>query len=218
MLIYRKETPYFAITLDLGRNELKILQRWKYSWAIAPGSGKWTYAETKNFHHKVDRLIWSVWGSRFELKLAQGSKIPANYKVGPVKTYFDVKWVLDNSAHWKVTVTKIKRGAFQQSYIRWNTREISLDTEDTTKTLKYINGPVRSYQYGLTHEFGHTLGNVAYTPSGHGDEYASGSPYLADFPSIMNSGNELRQRHLDFIKQTLNSMVPGVKFDISHVR
>lgn len=218
MLIYKKNTPYFAITLDLEKNQLTIMQRWKYSWTNTPDTSKWKYSESKDFHHKVDRLIWSVWGSRFELRVAAGSKIPVNYRPGRIITYFDIKWVLDANAHWSVNVTKIKPGSFQQSYIRWDTREIKLDTEDARETLKYHQGAVRHYQYGVTHEFGHTIGNVTYTPSGHGDEYKAESVWTNDFPSIMNRGNELRQRHLDFIRQTINSMVPGMKFEISHVR
>jgi len=218
MLVYTKNTPYFLITLDLKNNQLKVLQRWKYNWVNATGTTKWKYTESRDFHQKVDRLIWSVWGGRFELKISPGAVLPRNYKAGKIITYFDIQWVLDNTAHWKVDVTKIKPGGFQQSYIRWDNRQIQLDTEDTRQTLKFNKGNVKHYQYGVTHEFGHTLGNVTYTPSGHGDEYKQESVWLNDFPSIMNRGNELRQRHLDFIRQTINGMVPGLKFEISYVR
>lgn len=217
MLIYKKDTPYFTITLDLEKNQLNILQRWRYSWTNDLGTSKWTYAETKDFHYKVDRLIWSVWGSRFNLKLTPGSKIPANYRTGTIKTFFDVKWVLDNTSHWVVNVSKIKANSFKRSSVNWDRRAINLDTEDMRKVLKYHNGPLRYEQYGVAHEFGHTIGNVTHVPNGHGDEYLKESTYQNDFPSIMNSGTDLRQRHFDFIKQCINSMVPGMRFEITYV-
>ncbi len=218
MLIYRKETPYFALLLDLTKHELKITQRWRYTWMNGPNTSGWTYQQKKKFHDKVDRLIWSIWGSKFFLKVVAGAKLPAGYKPGTITAYFDIKWVTDSTAHWKATVTKIKPGTFKQSYIRWAMRDMSLDTEDIKPTLKHKSGKVKHYQYGVAHEFGHTIGNVFNTSFGHGDEYLKGDRHFNDFPSIMNTGGQLRKRHLDFVKQNLNNMVPGVKFEVSHVK
>lgn len=57
------------------------------------------------------------------------------------------------------------------------------------------------------------MGIHGFTTIHHGDEYRSGyvpknktEEYVEDINSIMNIGNSLRKRHLDYILQELNSM------------
>lgn len=75
---------------------------------------------------------------------------------------------------------------------------------------------LRIPQIALAHEFGHTIGNSAQAKIRqrvmHGDEYNSQSPYFMDKHSIMNIGNELRDRHLDYILLELSTMIPHVTF------
>lgn len=100
-------------------------------------------------------------------------------------------------------------------------------------------------QYPVAHKFGHAIGNSrgAY-PSPimggssisvitHGDEYRVSTTqknhirinqqrreFIEDLNIIMNVGNSLRKRHLDYIMQELNSMYPsffGYYFEIDEV-
>jgi len=60
-------------------------------------------------------------------------------------------------------------------------------------------------QRGAVHEFGHMLGLD--------DEYPAASPYTADKPAVMNSGEQVRPRYddtlLPWTERKLNA--PGVK-------
>ena len=201
MILYKKDTPYFSITFDLARNEFKVLQRWKYDWNHVPGTSQWTYAETKDFHSKVERLIRSVWGAKLLLKLSPGSILPSNYNASVIKTVFDVSWVLDNSAHWTVAVNKIPAGAYPKTDLRWNTRKVQLDAIDT-QPPPYV--------------FGHKCTPVCNHPNSYAAEGVAWENTLHDFPGIMNAGNELKQTHLNFIKQTINGLIPGIKFELSY--
>ncbi|OKS86988.1 hypothetical protein [Mucilaginibacter polytrichastri] len=215
MLTYYKDTPHFSVQLSLIKNEVKITQRWKYTWTSKLGATAWTYPEKRKFHAAADKLIWSVWGTPFELTPTPDSVLPEKYHARPLRVYFDIEWVLGTNQHWDVNATKIPRGSFEQSFIIWETRKISLDSEDTVSTLKKFSRPKNYYQRGVVHEYGHTIGNIPYTAGRHGDEYLNSSPYLHDFPSIMNVGEQVRKRHLDYVKQVVNTLIPGLKFNVS---
>jgi hypothetical protein len=215
MLTYYKDTPHFSVHLNLTQNEVKITQRWKYTWINKLGAKAWTYAEKRKFHASADRLIWSVWGTPFELMPATHSVLPKGYQAKPLKVFFDIEWVIGSNQHWSVTAAKIPRGSFEQSYIVWETRKISLDSEDVVPIIKKYTKTRNYYQRGIVHEYGHTIGNIPQAAARHGDEYLSGNPFLNDFPSIMNVGEHTRKRHLDYVKQVINSLVPGLVFTVS---
>ncbi|NUE65945.1 hypothetical protein [Snodgrassella sp. ESL0253] len=81
---------------------------------------------------------------------------------------FDIKWVFTNP-HWTVNVIKIAPGDFETSYVIWDRRIISLDTEDIKSNYKDYFGLKDYYQFPIAHEFGYTVGNVPII--GHSDEY-----------------------------------------------
>ncbi len=68
-------------------------------------------------------------------------------------------------------------------------------------------------QHPVSHEFGHAIGNVPHEVN-HWDEYRKESPHYGDLYSIMNMGNELRNRHLDYLVRELNTMIPETTFTI----
>ncbi|PIT59688.1 hypothetical protein [Snodgrassella alvi] len=102
----------------------------------------------------------------------------------------------------------------ETSYIIWDQRIISLDTEDIKSNYKGYFGFKDYYQFSIAHEFRHTVGNVLII--GHSDEYHDDSRinggFKQDYPSIMNVGNELRKRHLDYMTNQLNTMLPNTTF------
>ncbi|PIH03999.1 hypothetical protein CS542_01740 [Pedobacter sp. IW39] len=59
----------------------------------APTGGR---IPNQRFHRKVE-LIRSV-GSKLLIKIIPGSTLPMNYLAAPIKTSFEVSWVMDNSA------------------------------------------------------------------------------------------------------------------------
>ena len=51
-----------------------------------------------------------------------------------------------------------------------------------------------------------------------GDEYRTTSAHLADTTSILNIGNQLRNRHFTTFIEELNKMVAGVTWTVASIR
>ncbi|WP_055446528.1 hypothetical protein [Lacinutrix mariniflava] len=209
--IYSSKTDRMDITIDIPNSTIFIQQKWKYDWKNLPKTSAWTYTEKKAFHNQADRLLWQQWSSHFILNCTGTSNIAKNYNTSNFKVNFDIKWVLTGE-HWNVNVKKIKKGTFSSSSVSWNSRVINLDTEDLIYTEKRTN----IYQFPLSHEFGHAIGNSKYAAKGmHADEYKASSKFNLDYTSRMNAGSELRERHIDFILLNLNKMIPNTTFIIN---
>jgi len=210
---YSKYTDRMDIHVEEYRNTILIQQKWKYNWLNQVGTSPWTYLEKKEFHHQADMLIWNSWGGHFKLKVRGTSDFVKNHGLNIFTVNFDLKWVL-SSTHWDVDVTKLPVGysGNPTSSVSWANRRINLDTKDVL--MRNRSGRGQSYnQYPVVHEYGHSVGNSIYATTGmHGDEYKSTSLFYADKISVMNIGNQLRQRHLDYLISELNQMIPNTEF------
>lgn len=205
---FNKKTERLDISVDESARSIKILQKWNYIWKNQPTVSRWTFVQKRNFHDKVDKLIWGNWSGKYQIKVIGLSPFAIKNKNILFDLNFDIQWVLTNP-HWIVNVNKIPKNGFLRSNVRWNAKEINLDTEDSVFKYKGSYNGKKHYQYPVVHEFGHAIGNVF---SSHADEYESSSSFYLDKSSIMNIGNELRTRHIDFILQELNSMIPNTRF------
>lgn len=208
-----KKTDRMDIFIEEYKNTILIQERWEYQWItkITP----WTYTEKRKFHQMADNLIWKKWSGHFKLKVKGTSTFAQKHKNTIFTVNFDIKWVSEKP-HWKVNVIKIIPKDFKTSYVDWMNKVISLDTEDTKLILKKsIYGSHYQYQYPIAHEFGHTIGNVfrSHSDEYNPDERVNGG-FLLDYLSIMNIGNNLRNRHLDYILLQLNTMFTNTKFQI----
>lgn len=211
------------ITVHGAEKYIFVQQRWKYNWLLAAGASMWTYLERKDFHNKLDRLIWSKWSDQFVVRTSGDSVFAKTYRDVQFRINFDVLWALSNQ-HWNVQVTKIPNAMRSPtSSVHWGSRMIKLDTKDLLLTPKVaritkvkreivLNGK----QYPAAHEFGHAAGNSIATT--HGDEYKATSAYWRDKKSIMHIGDELRVRHADYLVSELNSMISNSRFYVERVR
>jgi hypothetical protein len=214
-----KYTDRMDIYIEEDRNIISIQEKWEYNWLtkVTP----WTLTEKRKFHEMADSRIWKNWGGHFKLKVKGTSPFALKHKNTIFTVNFDIKWVL-LSSHWKVNITKIAPGGFERSNVKWNEKIINLDTEDTKLICKGVYAGTSYYQYPISHEFGHTIGNSYHALKGrksvHGDEYSADNRvnggFRLDYFSIMNIGNELRNRHLDYILAQLNTMIPNTTFYI----
>jgi len=204
-------TDRMNLHIEEFRSTILIQQKWKYNWKKLAGTTDWTYRQKKKFHHKTDNLVWQIWGGHFKLRTKGSSRFAKKYKNKNLTVNFDIKWVLKDE-HWNVNVTKIPNGDFKTSSVSWNSKKIEFDTEDT-KIVKRSSGGVEFKQYPIIHEFGHAVGNSIYASTGmHGDEYKTTSTHNSDKKSMMNIGNELRKRHIDYLISELNQMIKNTTF------
>ncbi|WP_452220836.1 hypothetical protein [Lacinutrix salivirga] len=213
MPYYSKNTDRMDIHIEADRGTILIKQKWQYTWLKDAAASDWSYIEKKTFHKKADNLIWNNWGNYFYLKVSGSSDFAKKYANVKWDVNFDIEWVL-KSEHWKVFVTKYPSDYKDNptSSVSWGSKKINLDTKDTSLRQREHDSKYY-YQYPLTHEFGHSVGNSIYASTNmHGDEYNSASSYYNDKRSLMNIGNTLRDRHLDFVLSQLNTMLGNTTF------
>lgn len=208
-----KRTDRMDFFIEEKKNIILIQEKWQYIWHTQ--TTPWNIAEKRKFHKEAELLISKIWSSYFKLKV-EGSSDFVKRNIKTIFTVnFDIKWVLANP-HWTVNITKIFPGNFETSYVIWDIRQINIDTEDLKLTLKDEQNSKKYYQFPIAHEFGHTVGNAS--AIGHSDEYSAdpkkNGGFQLDYSSLMNVGNELRNRHLDYILKELNTMLPDTIFKI----
>jgi hypothetical protein len=206
-----------VIDIDTQQARVFLQMRWQYTWLVRPPLAPWTRREQQQFHGQVDRAIWATWSNRVSLNASGTAAFARRVQGQGVSINLDVRWVLADP-HWQVTVTKIPAGDFATSSVVWNSRTISLDSNDAAPVTRCSAGPVPicNRQIPVTHEFGHAAGNTIVL--GRGDEYVAGSAHLADRSSLMNVGNELRDRHFRTILEELNQMIPNCTFTVARIR
>jgi len=171
--------------LPNGDFELVIFMKIQFFFEAGPG-GEWAVAEKQKFMSEWKTAITTAWSSRNVKALKSGRRVH-------LRLNFAIQeggWMLD---HWEITVTKIKPGTFQTSYVNAFTGNVVLDSEDLTPVSKGGG----QMQRGAVHEFGHMLGLE--------DEYLKGSGQLTDKPSVMHSGSGIRDRHVYGPMQWLNA-------------
>lgn len=224
--IERKLT-WCVIDLDTKAGFVFLQLRWQYVWAVQGTLPAWTLKEKRHFHNTADRAIWASWSNRVTLNVAGTSSFARTFATRPVTVNLDVRWVT-NDPHWNVTVTKIPADALATSSVQWNARTITLDSNDIVPRERCLvaAGPVATpggsppmvcyKQIPVAHEFGHAAGNTAVLS--RGDEYHAGHSHEADATSMMNIGNDLRNRHFTTIVDELNQMVPNTTFSVAQIK
>lgn len=233
LLFKHKETSRMTIDIDMENGAVLITQRWRMV-----DKGNSSSASIEYFKRMVASTIQAIWNHRCFINLIDKNAIKKEDRKKSFRLDFKIRWVTSNE-HWKVYMQS--EGV---SYINWLARRIHLDMLDIKPQQKQ-GAPRGLEQYPVAHEFGHTIGNVRGAfPSiimgfdrmsviSHGDEYGIAPSvrnseiinrqrreYIADISSIMNLGNGLRRRHLDYILQELNSMCSaffGYYFEIDEV-
>ena len=213
LLFKHKETSRMTIDIDMENGAVLITQRWRMV-----DKGNNSSASIEHFKRMVASTVQAIWNQRCFVNLVERDLLKNKIRRDTFVINFKVRWVSSNE-HWRVYMQP--EGV---SSVDWCARNIYLDVYDVRPQRKK-GAPKGLCQYPVAHEFGHTIGNVrgafpsllmgihGFTTIHHGDEYRSGyvpknktEEYVEDINSIMNIGNSLRKRHLDYILQELNSM------------
>lgn len=176
-----------------GRVTLEMDMTIEFSFENGAGGLDWTPEEKQAFMDDYVRQVEASWSGRtFTTDEGQQVTLEVNLTVreeaggllGGVRDFFD------GSEHYNINVLRIPEGGFHRSSV--GPGNVShLDSEDNTPVNKGADTP----QVGTVHEFGHMIGLP--------DEYAEADPGGAhndDTNSIMNSGMQVRERHLDIVE------------------
>lgn len=208
---YVAEESWAVINLDTLNGQVLVCEKWLYDWKLWPGvSAAWTYEEKKNFHSTCDQQIWSIWSFRVTLFVTGPSQFARSFRSRKLTVNFDIKWWLDPHCHWKVTAWKMPPGtsptALHRSFVDVPGRRIELNTADIApRGAGNAAGRSTTAFRTVPHEYGHAMvapGGFTANP----DEYKSSSPHLHDTLSMMNIGQQLRERHLAATVSALNRL------------
>lgn len=220
LLFKHKETSRMTIDIDVDNCSILITQRWRIV-----DKCYYSSSSIEHFKRMVVSIVCSIWNQRCFVKFIDKNSFEKGSRERIFSVNFQLRWVSSNE-HWKVYITPPGR-----SHVRWSSRKIYLDVMDIVPQEK-LYAPDGLKQYSVAHEFGHTIGNSRgavstplmgfssrITAITHGDEYRVSDKepnyqknnyqrreFIEDVNSIMNVGNSLRNRHLDYIVQELNSM------------
>lgn len=210
-----ERTERMEVILDTDTNTVTVVQRWKCRFlTFGRHQGRWTEGEKVTFQRRICRIIDGVWGNRAFVRIIGGADNEFNERYGNKEFAVKVKIeFVDSFENWKVNIYKARPGDLSDwdAFVNWESREISLTSHAVTLTQHRCLHGIEDERAGYwiaAHEFGHTLGY-------HGDfsdEYEPGNPYQGDVFSVMNLGNEIRQRHFRTVCNLLNRMCPGTSF------
>jgi hypothetical protein len=238
-----KKLPWGTIYLDLARGYVRFHQKWKYVWTLDGGRTPltaqekkdlaWTEQEKRDFHFGAETQIWKAWNSQRPtstpanadqatkdfiqllnqhdgvlFKVSGRAPFAQKFAGSGVPIEFDVL-IANKHPNWTVTVKKLRPTAPRyRSNVFFEYRTITLDSRDllVDNACNRARPAVCTADFlTVPHEFGHTIH--------YGDEY-NGGKHLGDSGSIMNVGKQVRARHLQWIAQQLNTMVPNCRFSL----
>lgn len=204
------EQPWGTIDIDTDTGVILVREDWRYIWHTDPGVKAYTVAQRRAFHRRLDREIWGKWSWQFRVRAVGDAPFAHRFAHRKLVINFDIRWVL-RGGQWTVEVIRLQPGTKMNNRTRSNvtflTRQIQLfSVLFQSYTAGNSAGASRPGFRAGPHEFGHTLD--------YPDDYTPTSPYLADTDSIMNIGQQLRQRHITLVLRALNTMIQGVTFEV----
>ena len=197
-----------TVDIDTDTGVILVREDWHYTWHTDPGAQPFSVAERRAFHRRLDREIWGKWSWHFRVHAQVSSPFAQKFSGKTLVLNFDIRWVL-HGGQWEVEVIRVAPGTVMNNRTRSNvlfaTRHIQLfSLLFQAYTAGNSTGASRPGFRAGPHEFGHTLN--------YPDDYLPTSPYQSDTDSLMNIGQQLRQRHIALVVQTLNTMIQGVTF------
>ncbi len=203
------EKDWGTVDIDTETGVILVREDWHYTWHTDPGVAPFSLVQKRAFHHRLDREIWGKWSWYFHVHVRGNTPFAHRFAERTLVINFDIRWML-HPAQWEVEVIRVARGARMNNRTRSNvtfeTRNIQLfSLLFTPYTAQADNGAIRPGFRAGPHEFGHTLN--------YPDDYKPNSPFRGDIDSIMNIGQQLRNRHIALVVDTLNTMIPGVHFE-----
>ena len=173
-----------------GRYTLELHMKIEFNFEDGADGLDWTPDEKQAFMDAYVREVESAWdGHAFTTDDGKDVTLDVQLDVREQEGGFfgRVRDLMDPGENYNINVLRIPEGDFHRSSV--GPGNVShLDSEDNRAVPK---GASMS-QVGTAHEFGHMIGLP--------DEYHDGHAHQGDKDSIMNSGMEVRERHLDLVE------------------
>lgn len=186
---FNGEAYWMTLYPEVGRPDRSVLEIrmiLQFQFGSGPG-GDWNATEKATFAHGFVDSIHEKWAEKFRITTTSSVPLRAARDVGVVfeLPYYIDGWHIDE--HFELSVEKYASSApMETSSCRYSLGNASLDSND----LRGENKGASTKQRASVHEFGHMLGLR--------DEYSSANDnphHTGDLDSIMNVGEEARERH-----------------------
>lgn len=221
-MIIRNATERMEVALDTEEKVVWVIQRWRCRFVSERYSDKWKEQEVRRFKQLTRDLIEGIWSKAAHIAIDSTTGTAFNERYGGTQFLVKVKIeFVEFGEHWSAVIYK-NRSSYDHGFVHWGSREIYLTKSAWVNPtgVRGRDGEFAACQIIVAHEFGHTFGNCP-SISGNGernqytgDEYEKDSPFYYDKCSIMNIGSELRTRHFAYLRDLLQSMVPGSRFSV----
>lgn len=184
MQLYREADGSYTLEMDM-----KI----EFDFTEGPDGQTWTPEEKEQFMADYRQSVEDAW-SGHTITTDDGQEVTLDIDLElaeePGGFLGGVRDAVDTSENWNIEVVKIDSGGFNQSYVVPSQNTGRFDSEDVNPIAKGASDP----QVGAAHEFGHMIGLP--------DEYNgnAGPDAQKDTDSIMHTGMDVRERHLDIME------------------
>lgn len=170
-----------AYDLDLyemsdGNYQLMLFMKLQFFFDDAGGT-KWSPAEKQKYMQDWKIAVIGTWNAQRLVTTSKGKTVSLQLEF----SMQEGGWMAD---HWEITVSRVGSSGHNKSKVDEIMGNVILDSKDLNSERRH-----GELQRSAVHEFGHMLGL--------GDEYKKGHTYRQDRKSIMNSGMEVRPRHLE---------------------
>ena len=171
-----------------GSYTLELNMKVGMSFVEGPQGQQWTAADQEQFKRDFADVVEGSWsGHQFTSDTGQQVTLDVNLDI--------VDSADADGANWNVEIVKINDGEFNQSYVIPSQNTGVFDSGDVQPVEKGATDP----QYAAAHEFGHMIGLP--------DEYngRGGPEAQKDIDSIMHTGMDVRDRHMDLVESWVNA-------------
>lgn len=172
-----------------GTYTLELHMKIEFNFVDGTDGLNWTPEEKQAFMDGFVHEVEDAWsGHSFTTDDGMEVTLEVHLDVSEQESGFfgRIRDFLDPSEHYNVNVLRIPEGDFHRSSVGPGNVG-NFDSEDNRAINKGASMP----QVASSHEFGHMIGLP--------DEYHPGHVHESDTDSIMHSGMEVRDRHLDIV-------------------